>query len=204
MAEILLTSGLVALIDVDDLPLLQGYRWHPQRSPKTTYAQANGPSENGRQPTFRMHRLILGATAGQFVDHRNGNGLDNRRENLRLCDRGQNNRNAQRRRDNTTGYKGVTTARSGRFRAQIHAGGRRAALGHFATAVEAAYAYNLVAAIAHGEYAQLNVIDSGVSPDFDTRIRAVLHEKAGQLADLLNDRRIVTELLGGSTLRKAS
>lgn len=207
MPEIKLSSGLIALVDNIDLPLVAPYKWFPQKSPRTTYAQANGPGVNGVQPTIRMHRLILGAKRGEFVDHRNGNGLDNRRENLRLATRGQNNRNARRRSDNTTGYKGVTLTPQNRYRSDIHASGRRALLGHYATAEEAAHAYNLVAGLAHGPYAHLNDIDTAVVALIDTRVRTILRERAGQLADLVQDPRVVAELLGGAgvrDLRKAS
>lgn len=206
MPEIKLSNGLVPFVDEISLLLIERYKWFPLRSSRTTYAQANGPTVNGKQPTIRMHRLILGAKPSNFVDHRNGDGLDNRRENLRLATRDQNNQNARCRRDNTTGYKGVTLTPQNRYRSDIHAGGRRALLGHYATAEEAAHAYNLIAQIAHGQYAQLNTVTADVAL-IDTRVRAVLRERASQLAEFVQDPRIVAELLGGAgvrDLRKAS
>ena len=198
--EIPLSSGLVALVDAADVPAVTGYRWFPQRSPGTVYAQANTPTVNGKRTVIRMHRLILGAGRGEFVDHRNGNGLDNRRANLRLATRGENNRNVGVRRDNQTGYKGVYGTPYGRFRSEIHADGRRADLGTYLTAEDAAHAYNLVAHLAHGAYAYRNPLDAELVND--TRVRAVLREKAGQLADLVQDPRIVAELLGGASVTR--
>jgi hypothetical protein len=148
-----------------------------------------------------MHRLILGAKPGQFVDHINGNGLDNQRSNLRLASRAQNNRNARRRADNTTGHRGVGHDR-GRFRATIYAGGQRINLGNYGTPLEAARAYDLVAKPLHGEYARLNAVV--VTPEIDTRIRAVLRNRGQQLADLVQDQRIVTELLGGTSVNRSA
>ncbi|BEL07848.1 hypothetical protein Q0Z83_060390 [Actinoplanes sichuanensis] len=69
--------------------------------------------------------------------------------------------------------------------------------------VEAAQAEDRCHRIGSEIHDSIEVIDVVATKTIDTRIRAVLHEKAGQLADLLQDKRIVTELLGGSTLRKA-
>lgn len=198
--EVRLSSGDVALIDDHDAPLVSRYKWSPRRLGRTVYAQAN-TYVSGARTTVTMHRLIVAPEADQLIDHRNGDGLDNRRSNLRLCDKRGNNRNVGLRADNTSGYKGVHFyALRNRYSAYIYTHGRRVSLGNFYRAEEAAHAYNIAAQIMHGEYARLN--DIVAAETIDTRVRAVLREKAGQLADLVQDPRIVAELLGGATVTK--
>jgi hypothetical protein len=102
--EVPLSNGLVALVDADDLVLVGGYRWHhkpEKRGPG--YAMAFV----GRRPIY-MHRVILSAPAELEVDHRNGDGLDNRRDNLRLATQAQNMQNKPAYRTSTSGIRGVT------------------------------------------------------------------------------------------------
>lgn len=107
-----------------------------------------------------MHRLILGAPAGIGVDHRNGDGRDNRRLNLRLATRTQNAQNRSKNRDKTSSrYKSVyARRRKGPWYAQIRIRGRNKHLGVFETEEEAALAYNRAAVEYFGEYARLNQI----------------------------------------------
>ena len=88
-----------------------------------------------------MHRLSLDVTPGRFVDHINGDGLDNRRSNLRIATVSQNNSNVGMTRQRT-GLRGVYQRRSGRWGSQISQNGRLIYLGTFDTAVEAALAYD--------------------------------------------------------------
>ena len=198
--EIRLSSGDVALIDDSDAALVAPYKWSPRRLGRTVYAQANTYAA-GVRTTVTMHRLIAAPEAGQLVDHRNGDGLDNRRCNLRVCDKRGNNQNVRLRADNTSGYKGVHFyVQRNRYSAYIYTHGRRVSLGNFDRAEEAAHAYNIAARILHGEYARLN--DIVAENTVDTRVRAVLREKAGQLADLVQDPRVVAELLGGASVTR--
>src|SRR4051812_728933 len=117
MKEILLSNGLVALVDDQDFDALAQYSWHYKLS--GGYAAANSPSESG-PVQVRMHRLILQAPDGMQVDHINGNGLDNQRANLRLASRSTNQANTFLSSQNTSGYKGVYYEPDGhRFRARI-------------------------------------------------------------------------------------
>src|SRR5208282_1837274 len=106
----------------------------------------------------RMHRMILQAKPGQLVDHINRNGLDNRRSNLRLCSHSDNMHNSKIRKQNTTGFKGVTwyghKYPSKPFVAQIMANRQPRFLGCFATAEEASAAYEKAAKELHGNFAR--------------------------------------------------
>lgn len=93
-----------------------------------------------------------------MVDHINGNGLDNRRCNLRVCSHGENMRNRTMNRNNRSGYKGVyfDPDKNGRpWRAQIRANGRKHSLGRFDTAEQAYEAYQKAAERLHGEFARV-------------------------------------------------
>lgn len=109
MAEIPLTRGFVSLVDEEDLPLVTKYRWQAVRIHKVLYAQTDS-----RGKTRYMHRLIMGEPAVLDVDHINGNGLDNRRQNLRVVTRGVNMANAQNFTHSASGYRGVIASRTRR------------------------------------------------------------------------------------------
>lgn len=107
------------------------------------------------------HRIAWAYTFGEWpaeeIDHINGDKTDNRLDNLRLADRSQNCRNAGIRKDNTSGFKGVTFRRStGKWISQIAADGRRIHIGVFHSAVDAAKAYDARAAELFGPFARLN------------------------------------------------
>ena len=104
-----------------------------------------------------MHRVILDAPAWRGVDHVNGNGLDNRRANLRFADQTFNQANARRGRSSTSRYKGVTLVKkSGRWLAQTTRNGKTVFLGYHDTEEAAALAYDAYAREAFGEFACLN------------------------------------------------
>ena len=90
-----------------------------------------------------MHRLILGAKEGQCVDHINGDPLDNRKENIRICTLSQNSQNRRQRKDNTSGLKGVSWAkREKKWVSYIRSGGKHLWLGYFNDKNDAAKAYD--------------------------------------------------------------
>jgi hypothetical protein len=98
MREIHVAGGHVAIVDDADFDLVSQYKW---------YLTRNGYARTGKSGgvTFRMHRLVSGATGGQQIDHANRDKLDNRRSNLRFCTGSLNNANRPTR--NKTGFKGV-------------------------------------------------------------------------------------------------
>jgi hypothetical protein len=112
--NIQLTNGQVALIDEGDLFTLSKFDWLSVSAGKGliyAYTQINNK-------TVYMHRLIMGEPLGLYVDHRNRNGLDNQRENLRITTQSVNIANAGMFENNTSGYKGVVKYRKG-WKAQI-------------------------------------------------------------------------------------
>ncbi|MNT54080.1 AP2 domain protein [compost metagenome] len=103
-----------------------------------------------------MHRQIMGLSFGDpnMVDHVNGNKLDNRRGNLRLCIKSENMHNRRAQKNNTSGFKGVSfDRRSGKFRAQIVVNKRHVHIGYYVNAEAAHAAYCVAAEKLHGQYA---------------------------------------------------
>lgn len=88
--EIPLTQGKTLLIDDEDWPLVRDYSWHAARDKNTYYAMASVRYGPNLKITHRIHRLILAARPGEIVDHINGNGIDNRRSNLRFVTNSEN------------------------------------------------------------------------------------------------------------------
>lgn len=147
--EIPLTQGLVARISACDAARVSQLRWHARRAPHTTYAAAKVGNR-----TVYMHRLVMGAVEagrGVHVDHKNYDGLDNTRENLRLCSPAQNSAN-RRTRKTYLGLRGVT-AHNNRWVAQIGVAGQWIYLGCYDTEREAGIAYDAAAAVAFGKHA---------------------------------------------------
>jgi hypothetical protein len=150
----------LAIIDEADYDLVSPHRWRPYRSESgKDYAY----TVIGRKTVF-LHRLILGTAGGLDTDHRDGDGLNNRRSNLRPATRSQNVANApkSRRRDGrawTSQFKGVCWNRAeGRWQASIRVNGRLRFLGRYDDEVAAARAYNVAALKFRGEFARLNDI----------------------------------------------
>ncbi len=148
--------GAVTLVDAEDYPSLASQRWCLSTGGYVC-RMAYSPTRPGRRAGVRMHRFIMRAKNGQYVDHINGDKLDNRRSNLRVCSAGENARNSRVPRNNRSGYKGVCwhTAK-GKWLANIMKDGRRYHLGYFDDAFVAALVYDVAARELHGEYARPN------------------------------------------------
>lgn len=154
MREIPLTKGKVAIIDDEDYPKVSEYKW----CYSTGYAVSRR-IEGGQKVILLMHRLIMDAPKELVTDHINHDRLDNRRANLRLCTRHQNNCNMPMRSNNKSGYKGVYwRAARNKWQANVRYEGKEYYLGLFENLNEAALAYNAKATELFGEFAHLNVI----------------------------------------------
>lgn len=144
-----LTRGKFAVVDAQDAEMLQQYRWFYLSS---GYAARHVVGGKGRKMML-MHRELMGATAAELVDHANHDGLDNRRANLRICSKAENQRNQRRNSKNTTGHKGVSYDKSrGKFAAGIQVDGRHITLGRFDVIEDAVSAYEAAARKYHGEF----------------------------------------------------
>ena len=161
MIEIKLTQGKVAVIDDADWDLVRGFKWRAWTSPrlKTYYAMTDVRRENGSKTTVMMHRLLLGLTDPNIqADHRDRNGLNNRRENLRACSNGENKRNRDAQVNNTSGYKGVTFhKKTGKLKASIKLNRKQIHLGYFDTKEAAHAAYCAAASELHGDFANYGI-----------------------------------------------
>ncbi len=155
MKTIQLTRGYETIVDDDVYELLNKYKWCLSVAPRTFYALTGIKKQNGTRTTIRMHQLIIRCLPGEVIDHRDGNGLNNLRSNLRICSQAENNRNVRKRRTNTSGYKGVDF-HQGKYRARIRTNGKRLYLGYHDNAEDAARAYDEAALKYHGEFAQIN------------------------------------------------
>lgn len=138
-------------LDKEDQWLLSSYKWHIQKTePMYAFRQF---TENGELQRVYLHRVIANAGKGQFVDHINGNGLDCRKENLRLCSHTQNMQNRKVSKSNKLGVKGVYLEGS-RYRASIKAFGKKYSLGSFKSLDAASDAYKAAALRLHGDFAR--------------------------------------------------
>lgn len=157
MKKIPLTKGYIALVDDSFFEKISSHKWFFQSG----YA-ARSLCRKGVRSNWKMHWSVIGKPeVGMVVDHINGNGLDNRLENLRFCTSSQNTKNQVKHCRNTSGYKGVVKysgKKSDRWTARISVNNKIFRLGRFNSPKDAAKAYNEAAIKYHGEFANINSI----------------------------------------------
>jgi AP2 domain len=152
MKEIPLTKGFVALIDDEDFERVSQIKWTVKKgaTSKTYYAQNS-------MKRLLLHRFVLGVPANLDVDHRDRNGLNCCKGNLRVSTTCQNKYNVGIRSDTTSGYKGVCWNKLERkWKVAIKSNKHSFHLGTFSDLLEAAHAYDVAAKTFHGEFACLN------------------------------------------------
>lgn len=165
VAYIPLTQGYEAIIDAEDVPLVAGFNWHAKVQRRAgggmnVYAARNATASDGSRSIVLMHRVIAGTPDGLETDHEDGNGLNNRRNNMRDATGTENQQNARLRSDSTTKIKGVVFEKhAGKFSARIRVNGYRRRLGLFESINDAARAYDAAAVSAYGEFARLNCME---------------------------------------------
>lgn len=153
----------MALVDDSDYDYLMQWEWFAFKPRNYHYAEAK---IDGKLQS--MHRFIMQPPPGVMVDHRNGVGLDNRRENLRLCNMSQNGANRTKRCDVTSEYLGVIKEQRRKknadgsfhewitYRSELRSGDKAVYIGSYKIEEEAAMAYDITALKYHGEFASLN------------------------------------------------
>lgn len=158
--ELQLSRGFVAIIDADDCDLA-AFKWHCSESRGICYASRT-TVENGKKYHIKLHRVIVARMVGrellpvEKVDHIHGNGLDNRRKELRLASNAENLQNRGAQSNSKSGIKGVKwDKRYQKWRAEICSKGNHYHLGYFADIDDAAKAYREAAERLHGEFARV-------------------------------------------------
>ena len=174
-----LRHGKVALVDDADHERLAAFHWtateRKSRSgdERTWYAVRTVTAAPGKRRMILMHREIVGAPPGSEVDHRNSDGLDNRRANIRLCTTQQNSHNSRPRVRSGSAFKGVSwSASGGAWIAQIKTGDGYRNLGLYSSEEDAARVYDQAAREAYGTYAWLNFPNDSRSVASSRRAKA--------------------------------
>lgn len=158
MKEIKLTQNKVAIIDDKDYDLISQFKWCAVNYHGCFYASTE---KYGK--TILMHRLILDVQKGTMIDHIDHDGLNNCRNNIRICTPCQNARNSSKSRFKKSKYKGVWFDESDgkkRIRSGIRINGKLINLGSFKSEHDAGLAYDEAAKKYFGEFANINNISN--------------------------------------------
>lgn len=165
MKEIQLTQGYVAIVDDEDYDRVAKHRWsscvkrRKNGSIYAVYAHANVYKKDGTRTKIKIHRFILNAPDDKIVDHIDGDGLNNLRENIRICSHVENRHNVHVPWGRSA-FKGVgPVADHGKWRARINVNGERIVLGLFTSELDAARAYDAAALKYFGEFARINTYE---------------------------------------------
>lgn len=162
LAFVPLTQGMEAVIDAADIDLISRRNWYTQPHGNTFYAVTTKRHGEAGPKTIRMHKLIIAVGTGLGVDHINGDGLDNRRVNLREATTAQNSRNVGPNSLNKSGFKGVCWhSRDKKWLAYIYVYKKKISLGRYDTIEEAHAAYCKAAMEHHGDFANIGSANAG-------------------------------------------
>lgn len=156
MKMIWFTNGQFTLVDDEDYDTVSKEKWHSKEKRGVLYV-AGRVVVNEEQVYTYIHRVIMSASLDEFVDHIDGNPLNNQRYNLRICTRSENMMNREKRKTGSSKHKGVVFNKSaGKWTARVALNNKRIFLGYFVSEIEAAKAYDIKAKELHGEFAKLN------------------------------------------------
>lgn len=163
MKLIALTKGQFAMVDDADYELVNSYKWCAHKHGNSFRAMRNNRwtrhGEDWATKNTTMHRFLMKAANGTSIDHIDRNPLNNQRANLRFCTHSQNIMNATKIMGCISRFKGVTKRSNCRsWIARIFLNGKNKNIGRFSTEIEAALAYNFMAAHHFGEFALLNEV----------------------------------------------
>lgn len=149
--------GYECIVDDEDYDMLMQYNWYPAVNSKNNTVYVDSRIKNTH---IRIHRFIMllygHDIENKLIDHQDQNGLNNQKENLRICNHMKNAQNGKKHKDGLCVYKGISLAKNAKkYRAKI----TNIHIGYFDTEKEAALAYNKKAIELFGEYASLNIIN---------------------------------------------
>ncbi len=157
MKEISLTQGKVALVDDGDYEYLNQWKWFAHKYKNNKWYAERSEGWGVFEKKIRMHRIITNAPTGMEVDHKDNNGLNNQRQNLRVCTKSQNIANTNKIANTTSKFKGVSwRSDSKKWKAQIEVNKKAINLGSYSDPEEAARVYDDAATKYYGEFAKLN------------------------------------------------
>lgn len=161
MKEISLTQGKIALVDDCDFDYLNQWKWCAAKARRTYYAFRR-MEINGKMTVGTMHQFLINQPKGMQIDHKDDNGLNNQRNNLRICTNQENHMKMQtakliKGKAKTSLFKGVCFCkRTGRWAVSIKINGKNKFLGRHVSEIYAATVYNDAAKVMFGEFARLN------------------------------------------------
>lgn len=166
MKKIPLTQGYFALVDDEDASILKQYKWCVSVKVTGAYAVRRVTVSSKKYRMVYMHRLLIGLNHGdkKQADHINGDTLDNRKCNLRVCNHRQNQQNSKSTRHSSSKYKGVTWCKNNnKWHAKISMHGKTIHLGCFSSEEDAARMYDKVALAEFKKFAKTNFLQKNYS-----------------------------------------
>jgi hypothetical protein len=158
MRQLILNSGLIAQVDDEDFEKVNKFNWSARKDGNTFYATSGG-NYKGVNTRKTLHRFILNPSSEQFIDHKDGDGLNCQKSNLRICTNQQNQFNQKKRKGTSSIYKGVRARKNCKtYEVTIRENKEKKYIGSFKNEKEAALAYNKKALELFGEFARINTI----------------------------------------------